>query len=166
MRASRADVVYYGALAVSFALGMATLWCVDYLPTNDGPQHIFLGHAENLYSEPNAVYGRQLIPQLQFAGRGFALWWNPLEPLLGFRDATRVVLSLFYSWSFAGYVLLVHALGKSRRWLALLGPGVVLVLGSLHGPSSVLRRGSESAFCSCWPTSPVAPPSIDAPRLS
>ena len=126
MRAPRADVAYYGALAVSFALGMATLWCVDYLPTNDGPQHIFLGHAENLYSDPSAIYRQQFIPQLQFAARGFALWWTPLEPLLGFRDATRVVLSLFYSWNFAGYVLLVHALGKPRRWLALLGCGVSL----------------------------------------
>ncbi len=126
MRVSRAEIAYYGALAATFMLGMATLWCVDYLPTNDGPQHIFLGHAENLYADPSTIYGQQLIPQLQFAGRGFALWWTPLEPLLGFRDATRVVLSLFYSWSFAGYVLLVHALGKSRRWLSLLGCGVSL----------------------------------------
>jgi hypothetical protein len=126
MRARTADVVYYVALALSFVLGLATLWCVDYLPTNDGPQHIFLGHAENLYSDPNSIYGKQFIPQLQFAGRGFALWWTPLEPVLGFRDATRVVLSLFYSWCFAGYVLLVHALGKPRRWLALLGCGVAL----------------------------------------
>jgi hypothetical protein len=126
MRASRAEIVYYAALVASFALGLATLWCVDYLPTNDGPQHIFLGHAENLYGEPNSIYGQQLIPQLQFAGRGFALWWNPLEPLFGFRAATRVVLSLFYSWGFVGYALLVHALGKTRRWLALLGCGVAL----------------------------------------
>ena len=126
MRAGRADVVYYVALAVSFGLGLATLWSVDYLPTNDGPQHIFIGHAENLYSDPGTIYGKQFVPQLQFAGRGFALWWTPLEPLLGFRDATRVVLSLFYSWCFAGYALLVHALGKPRRWLALLGCGVAL----------------------------------------
>jgi hypothetical protein len=45
MRARRADLVYCAALALSFVLGIATLWCVDYLPTNDGPQHIFLGHA-------------------------------------------------------------------------------------------------------------------------
>ena len=126
MRAGRADVVYYVALAVSFGLGLATLWSVDYLPTSDGPQHIFIGHAENLYSDPGTIYGKQFVPQLQFAGRGFALWWTPLEPLLGFRDATRVVLSLFYSWCFAGYALLVHALGKPRRWLALLGCGVAL----------------------------------------
>ncbi len=126
MRVSRADIGYFGALAATFALGMATLWCVDYLPTNDGPQHIFLGHVENLYSDPNAIYGRQFLPQMQFAGHGFALWWTPLEPSLGFRDATRVVLSLFYSWNFVGYVLLVHALAPARRWLALLGCGVAL----------------------------------------
>ena len=126
MGARRADVVYHVALAVSFVLGVATLWSVDYLPTNDGPQHIFLGHAENLYSDPGTIYGKQFVPQLQFAGRGFALWWTPLEPLLGIRDATRVVLSMFYAWSFAGYVLLVHALGKQRRWLALLGCGIAL----------------------------------------
>ena len=118
--------VYYVALAVSFVLGLATLWCVDYLPTNDGPQHIFLGHVENFYSDPTAIYGRQLVPQVQFASHGFSLWWTPLEPLLGYRDATRVVLSLFYSWTFAGYVLIVHALGPARRWLSLLGSGVAL----------------------------------------
>jgi hypothetical protein len=96
------------------------------LPTNDGPQHIFLGHVENFYSDPTTIYGRQLVPQVQFAARGFSLWWTPLEPLLGYRDATRVVLSLFYSWTFAGYVLIVHALGPPRRWLALLGAGVAL----------------------------------------
>ena len=69
MRGSRTEIAYYGALAATFMLGMATLWCVDYLPTNDGPQHIFLGHAENLYADPSTIYGQQLIPQLQFAGR-------------------------------------------------------------------------------------------------
>jgi hypothetical protein len=126
MRARTTDAVYYGALAVSFVLGVATLWSVDYLPTNDGPQHIFLGHAENLYGDSTTIYRSQFVPQLQFAARGFALWFDPLEPLLGFRDATRVVLSLFYSWIFGGYVLLVHALGPSRRWLALLGCAVPL----------------------------------------
>lgn len=126
MRASRVDVSYYLALFVSFALGMATLWCVDYLPTNDGPQHMFVGHVENLYGDPNLIYGRQFVPQVQFAARGFNLWWNPLEPLLGFRDATRVVLSLFYSWTFIGYVLLVQALGPARRWLALVGCAIPL----------------------------------------
>jgi hypothetical protein len=126
MRASRVDVIYYSALFVCFALGMATLWCVDYLPTNDGPAHIFVGHAENLYGDPNLIYGRQFVPQVQFAARGFNLWWNPLEPLLGFRDATRVVLSLFYSWTFIGYVLLVQALGPARRWLGLVGCAIPL----------------------------------------
>jgi hypothetical protein len=126
MRGAKVDVLYYVALFASFALGVATLWCVDYLPTNDGPQHIFLGHAENHYGDATMIYGRQFVPQVQFAARGFNLWWNPLEPILGFRDATRVVLSLFYGWTFGGYVLLVHALGKPRRWLALLGCGVPL----------------------------------------
>lgn len=126
MRGRTGEVVYYAALAVSFVLGLATLWCVDYLPTNDGPQHVFLGHVENLYSDPTTIYGKQLVPQLQFAARGFSLWWTPLEPLLGYRDATRVVLSLFYSWTFVGFALLVQALGVVRRWLALLGCGVAL----------------------------------------
>lgn len=126
MRARTGDLVYYGALLIAFVLGAATLWCVDYLPTNDGPQHIFLSHAENLYSDPTTIYSRQFLPQLQFASRGFALWWSPLEPLLGYRNATRAVLTLFYSWSFIGYVLLVQALGRPRRWLALLGSAVPL----------------------------------------
>jgi hypothetical protein len=126
MRAAKVDVLYYVALFASFALGVATLWSVDYLPTNDGPQHIFVGHAENHYGDASSIYERQFVPQLQFAARGFNLWWNPLEPVLGFRDATRVVLSLFYGWMFGGYVLLVHALGKTRRWLGLLGCGISL----------------------------------------
>jgi hypothetical protein len=126
MRARRWEIVYFAALAASFLLGLSTLWCVDYLPTNDGPEHVFLGHVENLYSDPSTIYGTQFVPQVQFAARGFSLWWTPLEPLLGFRDATRVVLSLFYSWTFMGFALLVHALGPSRRWLALLGCGVGL----------------------------------------
>lgn len=115
------DVVWLVALLCAWLGGILSLWWVDYLPTNDGPQHIFLGHVQNVYADPSLVYRRQWEPELQLAAKGFSLYYDPLERWLGWRSATRAVLSLFYSWSFFGFAWLVRALRPERRWLALLG---------------------------------------------
>lgn len=103
----------------------AGLWwalsVVPVLPTNDGPQHIMMGHIENHYDDPGTLYRHYLAPAPQYAGRGFAALFVPLEPLLGWRGAFRVtVFVVLLAWAW-GLALLVVVVEPRRRWLSLLG---------------------------------------------
>jgi hypothetical protein len=97
------------------------LWVVPYLPTSDGPQHVLAAHIENHYSDPGSAYPEfyRILPQ--FAEKGFALVFAPLESILPWRVALRVTLSLMalaFAWGFA---LVVLSLDRTRRATAMLG---------------------------------------------
>ncbi len=97
------------------------LWVVPYIPTMDGPQHVLSAHIENHYSDPGSLYPEfyKILPQ--FAGKGFALLFAPLESLMPWRLALRVTLS-FVSLAFAwGFALVVLSIDRQRRATALLG---------------------------------------------
>lgn len=97
------------------------LWVVPYLPTQDGPHHVFSAHIENHYSDPSSIYPAFYRVLPQFAGKGFSILFAPLETLLPWRVALRVTLSLI-ALSFAwGFALVVLALDRDRRPMALLG---------------------------------------------
>lgn len=112
---------WLAALAVASCGVVWAVTEVPYLPTHDGPEHILSGYIENHYNDPGAVYARHLAPAPQYAARGFALLFRPLEGLLGWRSATQVVIALtvlVFAWAFAW---LVTSLDARRRWAALLG---------------------------------------------
>lgn len=97
------------------------LWVVPYIPTMDGPQHVLSAHIENHYSDPGSLYPEfyRILPQ--FAGKGFALLFAPVESVLPWRVALRVTLSLIalaFAWGFA---LVVLSLDRQRRATAMLG---------------------------------------------
>ena len=98
-----------------------SLWVVPYIPTTDGPQHVLSAHIENHFSDPGSIYPEfyRILPQ--FAGKGFALLFAPLESILPWRVALRVTLSviaLAFAWGFA---LVVLSLDRARRATAMLG---------------------------------------------
>ncbi len=100
---------------------VACVWVVPYIPTADGPQHVFSAHVENHYSDPGSLYPDYYRMLPQFGGKGFALVFGPLESVLPWRLALRAALSLIalaFAWGFACVVL---ALDHNRRPIALLG---------------------------------------------
>lgn len=112
----------------AFGAGMVLLsamlvWSVcvvPYLPTNDGPQNILSAHIENHFSDPGTIYRDQLQPAPQFAYKGFAAIFAPLEAALGWRDGLRVTLSLAVlgtAWASAAVIL---AIERQRRFVAFL----------------------------------------------
>jgi hypothetical protein len=100
---------------------VACLWVVPYIPTADGPQHVFSAHVENHYADAGSPYPDYYRILPQFGGKGFALVFGPLESILPWRLALRVALSLMalaFAWGFASVAL---ALDRRRRSTALLG---------------------------------------------
>jgi hypothetical protein len=106
------------ALSVLVALGVAL---PDYLPTNDGPEHVFASHAARHLDDPALGYGRYLKLGSSFSQIGFDRLFSTWETLLSWRSALRASLAtmvLVWAW---GVVALAVALGGRRFWLGLFG---------------------------------------------
>ena len=108
-------------MAVASAALVACIWCVPYIPTNDGPQVALTSHIQNHYGDPGSVFPDQVVPNFAFTHLGFGLLFTPLEDLLPWRDALRLTLTasaLAMAWAIAR---LVSAIDPRRRALGLLG---------------------------------------------
>ena len=100
---------------------LSALWCVDYLPTHDGPLHIFAGHLENHFDDPGAVYPTYIERGHPFTAIGFHLLFSPLEGVLPWRTAFRVALSIIaLIWAF-GHLAVCASLDRRRAVTGLLG---------------------------------------------
>jgi len=104
----------HGLLAV---LAVASVWCVDYLPTHDGPQHIFSLHAAHHLDESTTGYGRFLEANVQITNHGFAMVFSPFDAWLPWRTATRLALSCMVLLWCVGTFLLVRAVEPRRAWI-------------------------------------------------
>ena len=123
MQRNRDTAVWLACMLVASVGLVWSLWVVPYIPTMDGPQHVLSAHIENHYSDPGSLYPEFYRIMPQFAGKGFALLFAPLESILAWRLALRVTLSIIavaFSWGFA---LVVLSLDRAhvRRPVALLG---------------------------------------------
>jgi len=117
----------WGAAGVLALLAVAGVWSVDYLPTHDGPQHVFTVHAASRLAEPASGYGRFLEPGHPLTNHGFALVFGPADRWLPWRTALRIALTvLVLAWS-AGAMLLARAVHPGRLWL-----GVALAAGAFQ----------------------------------
>lgn len=119
-------------ILLSVAL-VGTMWVVPYLPTNDGPEWVFATHAENRYGDPAAGYQDLLVPEPQFASRGFGAVYGAFEAWLGWQRGLQVALSvvvLLVAWAF---VALVRELSPERWALGLLGFPLALSWGLYMG---------------------------------
>ena len=115
------------AHALVLAALLAALWCVDYLPTQDGPQHLFSVHAAHRLDDPEQGYGLWLEPGTPVTNLGFAWVYGGLERLLPWRRALALALGLQVAvWS-AGAFALARSVAPGRAWL-----GVALSAAALQ----------------------------------
>jgi hypothetical protein len=118
---TRENAEWLACMLVASVALVYSLWVVPYIPTGDGPHHILSAHIENHYSDAGSPYPDYYRMLPQFAGKGFALVFTPLESFLPWRAALRTALSicaLAFAWGFA---LVVLALDRSRRPISMLG---------------------------------------------
>ena len=108
------------ALAASAGL-LAALGVVRYLPTHDGPQHLFLAHLENHFSDPGATYSDYYKPTTALTSKGFSLVYGPLAEMMPWRSALQVTLGVIVlAWGWGGLAF-VNAVSPKRRPLGLMG---------------------------------------------
>lgn len=108
------------ALAASAGL-LVALGVVRYLPTHDGPQHVFLAHLESHFSDPGATYSDFYQPTTALTSRGFSLVYGPLAELMPWRSALQVTLGIIVlTWAW-GVFAFVGAVSPRRRVLGLMG---------------------------------------------
>jgi len=113
------------ALIASAAVVLA-LAATDYLPTHDGPHHLFQGYLSNHFDDPGAPYPQYFEPGAPISSLGFVLPFAALEGALGWRGAylgTLALIALSWGW---GYLALVRAVRPERAWLGLIGFGCAL----------------------------------------
>ena len=108
------------AALCSVVLVVAVAW-VDYLPTNDGPEHIFAAYVRGHIDQPGRGWSRYLENAPLVTGSGFVALLSVLDSFLSWRIAFRVaVTGLALAWAWAAFAL-AASLGPRRRWLGLLG---------------------------------------------
>jgi hypothetical protein len=112
-------------LGLAASLGLVcALGVVRYLPTHDGPQHVFLAHIESHFSDPGAPYADYYTPTTALTSKGFALVYGPLADLLPWRSALQLTLALLVlTWAW-GMMAFVNAVSPRRRLLGLIGFGL------------------------------------------
>ena len=109
------------ALLLSVLTG-AAVGAPAYLPTNDGPEHVFASHAAQRLDDASLGYGKHLKLGAAFSQVGFDRLLALGELVLPWRLALRaclVFMVLLWAW---GVVALAAATGGRRRvWLGLFG---------------------------------------------
>jgi hypothetical protein len=124
--ASRWPALALVALLAALAAAVAG---VGYLPTHDGPQHVFTVHAAQHGDAPGTGWDRWLAPNFPITNHGFATVFGPLDAWLPWRAALRVALALMVvGWGLAVFGF-VRAVRPERAWL-----GVALAAGALGWP--------------------------------
>jgi hypothetical protein len=118
---ARADLAFWICVLLAAASACWAILSVDYIPTNDGPQHVVQGYIENHYFDPGTIYRDHLAAAPQHASRGFSLLFLPLEQLMSWKSALRVSLLVIVLGSAAAFCALVITLQPQRRAVALLG---------------------------------------------
>ncbi len=115
---------WYAALVFGVVALVTCVHIVDYLPTNDGPQHIMLSTLENSMDGISPALQSQLEHHPPLTANGFRTVYRPLERLMGWAAATRWTESLWLVTWALGFVAMVTALRPERRWWALVGFGL------------------------------------------
>lgn len=121
------------AFAALCALLVASVAAPSFLPTNDGPHHVFGAFARAHIDDPTLGYARFFVPNVPPSANGFAEVFALLEPSLGWRAAHQATLGVIVLVWALGALAFTTAVDPRRRWLALLaatlGVGWPLYLG-------------------------------------
>lgn len=108
------------ALPAAILLGcaaVAAVTCVPYLPTHDGPQHVYTVHAAANLDDPALGYGRWFAPNAPISNHGFTAVFAPLDAWLPWQTALRVALGVMAALWVAGAYAFARALHPARGWL-------------------------------------------------
>ncbi len=110
---------FAATLAAVVGIALAAIFSVDYLPTHDGPQHIYTVHAKQHLDAPGTGYGRFLEAGHPLTAWGFAAVFGPFDRVMSWQAAYRTALAVMVlGWIF-GAIVLAHTLGARRVWLGL-----------------------------------------------
>lgn len=108
------------------ALLVAAVVEPSFLPTNDGPHHVFGAYARAHLEDPALDYARFFDPNVPTTANGFAEIFALLEPALGWQRAHAWTLAVIVLVWAAGSLAFVTALEPRRRWLALVVAALAL----------------------------------------
>ncbi len=98
---------------------VGSVLCVPYLPTHDGPQHIFTLHAANHFDAPGTGWSRWLEPNQPVSNNGFSALFTPLDLLFPWQTAVRIALALLVALWALGAFTLARSVHPERGWLGL-----------------------------------------------
>jgi len=110
---------FLAAAAALVAIAIAGVWCVDYLPTHDGPQHIFGIHAATRLHDEQTGYGAFLEAGLPITSHGFALFYMPFDLFLPWKTAIKIAMTLMILLWIGGAAVFVRGVHAERGWLGL-----------------------------------------------
>jgi len=110
---------FLAVVGAMVAIAMAAVWCVDYLPTHDGPQHIFGIHAANRLQDEQTGYGAFLEAALPVTSHGFALVYMPFDFFLPWKTALKIAMTLMILIWIAGATVFAHGVHSERSWLGI-----------------------------------------------
>jgi hypothetical protein len=113
------SATFPAAVAASLLLCVAAVWCVAYLPTNDGPRHVFAIHAANHLDDASTGWGAHFERVRPITSHGFGMLFAPLDRLLPWRVALRLALTAMVALWAVGAILFARSLHPKRGWLGL-----------------------------------------------
>jgi hypothetical protein len=105
------------AVAALLVFGTLAGVGVSYLPTNDGPRHLFAIHASQHLLDADTGWGRYFDAVTPTTSQGFGLLFGTLDRWLPWQMALRVSLGFMLVLWMGGAFAFVHTLHPARAWL-------------------------------------------------
>lgn len=120
-RARRKELGFWVVAGLVAATAVAAVWVVDYIPTNDGPEHVLHAHLVNQWRDDPEALRDYLERSSNVTNQGFAVLLAPLERLFPWRTALRLGQSVMVLLWGGALLALAWAVDRRRRWLGLAG---------------------------------------------
>lgn len=110
---------FVGLVSV-IVLSLAALFSVDYVPTTDGPHHVFSAHVHSRMAEVEHGWSQWFEPNLPVSNLGFGVLYGGLDRLMAWRPAllaTQAIMVLLWT---LGAFFLARQIHPDRVWAGLL----------------------------------------------
>ena len=116
-------------------LSLLALFGVDYVPTNDGPQHVFSLHARARLASGAHGWQTWFVPTWPVTNLGFALVFAPFDVWLPWRTALLFSQALMVLLWISGAFALARAIHPARIWSGILLGAAALQWSFYRRPS-------------------------------
>jgi hypothetical protein len=140
------DTLTIALFATATTAAVLTLWLVPYLPTNDGPHHVFLAYLSSHLHDDGKGYADFVRPVVPVTSLAFHLVDGLLVRVLEWKLALKVTLSLGVAGWCLGFFYFVISVDARRASLALLGPATALAWNFYMGLWSFWMASGASLF--------------------